>query len=98
MALTKTVSKTSVTQRMPKLFSVAVTLTITDDDGPGFMKPFSRDYKTGTKIPRAIADFKASLKAEMQAAIDKYKAERAIFQHAQFDTLVAELQSELEVG
>ncbi len=94
MALTKTVSKTSVRKAgMDKMWALTLTLVITDDDGPGFTKTFSQNYKQGNAIP----DFQEKFNVDMQKAIDDYKAEQALFKHAHLDTLVTDIQSGLEV-
>ena len=93
MALTTTVTKTSVVRRMPKLWTVTLTLVVTDDNGPGFTRTFSQGYKAGKSIP----DLGLKFKAEMQAAIDQYKAERSVFDHANLNTLVIAVESGLEV-
>ncbi len=94
MALTKVVSKTGVTERMPKMWAVTLTLTVTDDGGgPGFVRTFSQFYKLGKSIP----DLGAAFQDDMQEAIDKYKAERVVFDHEHLDTLVAAVETGLEV-
>ena len=93
MALTPTVTKTSVALRMPKLWTVSLTLTVTDDDGPGFSRSFSQPYRLGKPLP----DLATAYQADMQAAIDKYKAERAYYDHAQLDAVVVAVQTGLEV-
>ena len=93
MALTKSVSKTSVTERMPKMWVVSLTLIVTDDNGPGFMRSFSQNYKKGKPLP----DLAAAFQAEMQAAIGKYKEEQVYYNHEQLDAVVAAVELGLEV-
>ena len=46
MALTKSVSKSSVRLVWPKMWSISITLRITDDGpGDGFTRTFSKNYK-----------------------------------------------------
>ena len=93
MALTTTVAKSSVRLVMPKMWAVSLTLTVTDDDGPGLTQAFSENYKLGNSIPELESRFDV----RMQAAIDQYKTELQYYNHAQLDTLVTDVQAGLEV-
>ncbi len=97
MALTPTVTKTAVTQRSISSWNVSVTLTVTDDDGPGFSQQYSTVYKQGTKVPRNIDDIRVEWLADMQARIDQYKTERSLFAHAKFDGMIAAINAGLVV-
>lgn len=92
MALTTTVTKTSVVCRMPKMWAVTLTLVVTDDNGPGFTRSFSQNYKAGKSIP----DLRLKFKAEMEAAIDQYKTERTYFDSSQLDSVVDAVSAVLE--
>ena len=93
MVLTVTVTKQSVTQRMPKMWAVTLTLVLDDNAGPGFTRSFSQNYKLG----KSLSDLAAAFGKDMQAAIEQYKAERTYFDHAQLDGVVTAVQSGLEV-
>ena len=93
MALTKTVSKTSVhLGGMPKLWIVTLTLTVTDDDGPGFTTDISQKYKLGNDI----AALQAAFEADIADAVTKYEDERRYFTHNKMNTLIADINAGLE--
>jgi len=92
MALTPVVVKTSVTEVMSKMWSVSMTLTITDDSGPGFSRQFSQNYKEGNDL----VDLYFAFLADMRDAIDKYETEQALYNSVQFDNLVTALQNAMQ--
>ncbi len=94
MALTKQVALAGVSEAgMAKMWRVSLTLTVTDDAGPGFARTFAQNYKQGRSIP----DLFQAFRAEMQAAINKYKGERAVATHALMASLVSAVDDGLEV-
>ncbi len=93
MALTKQLEKTTVREQFSKLFIITLKLTITDDEGPGFTRTFSQNYKQGHNIP----DIEDKYVEEIQAEIDKYKREQFILKHPQLDTTVTNVESRLVV-
>ena len=93
MALTKTVAKTSVALGgMPKLWIVTLTLTVADDDGPGFTTGLSQKFKLGNDI----AALQSAFEEDIAAAVKKYEDERTYFTHNKMDTLVADINTGLE--
>ena len=89
--LTKTVTKKSVALTQPKLYAISFTLMIADDAGPGFTKDFVAEYHTGDNV----ADKVAKVTEEMQAAINIYKAEQAIFKAVAMDNAVTAIDGGL---
>lgn len=91
MALTVSVTKTAVRLRMPKMWSITLTLTLQEDAVDVFSQSFSENYKLG----HSIADLANTFKDKMQAAIDQYKAEQVVWNHTDLDAVVAALNSNL---
>lgn len=94
MALTATVTKASVTERMPKLWSVSLTLTLKEDAVTVLERTFSENYKLGQEL----APLGARFAKQMQAVIDTYVGEQVIYNHADLDAVVAGVQAALEVS
>lgn len=95
MALTSvTVTKKSVSKSMDGQWSITWTLE-GFDGAESILGPldFSEDYKTGDNITRIEAGFVE----QMQNAINKYKKEQFLFNHAQMDTSLGVVQAALEV-
>lgn len=85
MALSKTVTKKTVSLIMPKLYCITFNLTVADDTGgPGINRDFSVEFHTGDNV----ANKTANIIEQMQLAIDTYKAERQIFNAAALNTAV----------
>ena len=93
MALTPVVTKAGVRRIDVGMSSVSVTLTLTDDAGPGLVTTHSQIFKAGMNI----ADLAVEFVRRMQADIDAYKGERAIFNSAVFSTAVTAMQNGLVV-
>ena len=94
MALTSvTVTKQSVNQSMIGQFSATWKLKGFDAEVELFSQAFSEDYKTGDLPSRVEAGFAE----QMQAYINKYKAEQIIINHALMDAAVINVQEILEV-
>lgn len=84
MALSKTVTKISVTNPQSKLYIITLQLTITDTAGLGFTKQYSKEYRTGENVSTKTQAFINA----MQDDIDSYKNSQAIYNNASLDTAV----------
>lgn len=94
MALTVTVTKGDVQQVYAGMSRVSLTMTLEDDGpGPGLTRTYSETYKAG----KAIADLVVLWRQQMQTDIDKYKAERAIYDNPLFATAAQAVATGLEV-
>ena len=95
MALTsKTVTKIAVNQNMKGQYSVKWELKGFDElEVELFSQTFNEDYKTGDPPSRVEDGFIE----QMQDYIDAYKSEQVIFNHAQMDNAVTNVQTALEV-
>jgi len=93
MALTATVEKHSVSLRMPKCWNITFQLTLREDADVVLRRSFSVVYKLGQNV----TDVATGVLTRMQATIDQYAAEDALFNNATLDQVVTALNSELEV-
>ena len=93
MAIIATVTKQSVSLCMPKLWYIKLNLTLIDGGIEVLSKDYSVKYKTGGSIPSKKAEFIV----RMQADIDKYKSEQAIYKSAALNTAVTGIGNALEV-
>ena len=94
MALTAVITKGTVTRAgMDKLWNVSMTLTLTDDDGPGLTTTVSQQYRAGGDL----AELPPGYIAEFQTAIDQYKTDRVLFNHAKFAAAVVAVQAGVKV-
>lgn len=93
MALTVIVTKVSVLEQMEKLWYITLNLQILDDAVEVHNENFPIRYRTSEDI----ADKETKVQAMMQEAIDDYKAEQVIFDHAKMDTMVTNLNNNLVV-
>ena len=94
MAVTATVTKASVSERMPKLWSVSLTLTLKEASVTVLERTFSEDYKLG----QALAPLGARFIEQMQKVIDAYKGEQTVLNHEDLDAVVVGVQAGLEVS
>ena len=92
MVLTSTVTKKSVMEVQSKLWNVALNLTLTDNGEEVLNKDYALHYRPGD----SIAAKQASWVAMMQADIDAYKSEQAIYNAAALNTVVSNVGSALE--
>lgn len=93
MILTATVIKKSVTKNADELWDISMNMTLTDETVEVVNKDYSIRYRTGDDIGAKTNQ----LIEQMQADIDKHKAEQAIFVNAQLDTAVSTVQAGLVV-
>ena len=93
MTLLVTVTKKSVSKMMDKLWNISMNMTLTDETVEIINKDYSIRYRTGDDIGGKMNQ----LIEQMQADIDKYKAEQAFFTNAQLDTAVSTVQAGLVV-
>lgn len=93
MALVATVSKAQVIEKQKNLWGVVVNMTLADDSVVVINKDYSIEYIPGD----SIATKQAAYIAMMQADIDRYKSEQAIFSAAALDTVVTEIGAALVV-
>lgn len=93
MALTVLVTKKAVSTVMPKLWTIILTMTLSEEGTEVLQSDYSIQYRTGDNIITK----EEALRAQMQTGIDNYISEQTIFNHAQLDTVVANIQAGLEI-
>ncbi len=93
MALTIQISKASAPESIPGLWNPTINLKIFDNGVEVLNKDFSVKYRKGEDINIKQQKFLVL----MQSAIDKYKGEQQIFNHAKMDDLVTFLESNLVI-
>ena len=93
MTLTATVIKKSVTKNADELWNISMNMILTDESIEIINKDYFIRYISGDDIVEKTNQ----LKTQMQADIDKHKAEQAIFVNAQLDTAVTTVQAGLVV-
>lgn len=91
MALTITVTKGVVVQTQLSAFSITMNLICMDGAIEAINQDFSILYKQGMTMVKA----KAKMIEPMQAAIDAYKAAKAVSNSAALGTVVSEIQAAL---
>lgn len=89
--MTITVAKKSVSFIQENLWNISVNVKLNDGSTDVFDRDFSFQYTKGDAVNKKYAE----LLANIQAAIDIYKAEQALYNNAQFATIVTNLQSAL---
>jgi hypothetical protein len=93
MALTYAVTKTSVTKTLEQQWAINLTLTVLNDGVEAFSKQFTIDYKPGVNVTAVMQ----GIKADMQKAIDDYKAEQTLYNNALLNQAVTWLNENLTV-
>jgi len=88
---TISVTKVSVSEVQPKLFSITLNLKVVDGETTLIDQNFSEKYRTGD------APSKTTLKLgrAMQAAIDEYQSEQELYNKAALDTAISTLEGAL---
>jgi len=90
MVLTLNIVKKSIALVQKDLYSITLTLTITD--GAVISNyDFTQEYRTGQSVPTITAVFIA----KMQDKINNYKSEQTIFNATQLDTAVTNIKNGL---
>lgn len=92
MALTANVTKTAVSLRMPKMWAITLTLVLQETGVDVLTQSFTENYKLGHSISALAGRFLV----KMQAAIDRYKSEQVVLDHADLDAVVVGLNGNLE--
>lgn len=95
MALILTVTKVSVKKKMDQLFSITLNLKVHDDVlvQDVINQDFTKDSPKSA-APSAVEDY---FKKVMQEAIDAYKSEQNIHNHALLDAAVTNIKNGLVV-
>ena len=91
MALSITVSKKSVILAQEKLYQITLNMIATDNSVEVINQDFIQLYRPGDNINSKVVKFQT----EMQAAIDKYKAEQNIYNNSTLTSVVTWLNSNL---
>lgn len=90
MAYTVEISKESVTKLNQDDYQITIHCVVKDGSANVVLE---RDYSERYHSVMSISSVKAKLQAQMQTDWDKFVAEQQIFNHSQFDNVLAELQS-----
>lgn len=85
------VTKKSVNLIQKDLYNVVLNLSLMEGIVELLNKDFSERYRTGQAISTVTTKFTVA----MQTEINKYKAEQVIFNNAQLDTAVTNIQNGL---
>ena len=91
MALTITVTKKSVILVIPKQWNITLNMTCKETDLEVINRDFQQSYKDGDDLTSLAVKFKA----DMQFAIDTYKAEQVIYSHVKMGQMVDYLNANL---
>jgi len=91
MALIITVTKKSVLLSQERLYSITLNLKCTNGGIEVINQDVSCEYRTGD----APQDLAVQFQKKMQYIIDKYKEEQVIYNHAQLNTMVTWLGTNL---
>ena len=95
MARTVTVTKKGVIQTGPQRYNIVLNMKYLEDGTLAVL--LDVDYPQEYLYGEAPSKYVASWKASMQADIDKYKAQEAIFSNALLNTAVTNIQNGLVV-
>ncbi len=93
MALTIQITKVSASESMSGLWNPTINLKIFNNEVAVLNQDFSVKYRKGEDINIKQQKFLGLV----QAAIDKYKGEQQIFNHAKMDDLVTFLNNNLVI-
>jgi hypothetical protein len=95
MARTVTVTKKEVSQTGPLRYQITLTLKYLEDGTAAVL--FEKDYPQEYLYGEAPSKYVTQWKASMQADIDKFKAQEALFNQALLNTAVTNIQNGLVV-
>lgn len=90
MAYTASVTKGSISQVGIGIYSATVNVTVSDEAGIVFEASVSAQYNANEPD---LNGMKARLMEQLRQKWDKFAAERALFVHAAFDSMVAQIQT-----
>ena len=91
--MTAIVTKKSVKYVQDKMHNITFNLVVSDGAVEVINKDFSCQYQPGETPAQKVA----SITKEMQIEIDRYKAEQVIFNAAELDTAVTNIQGGINV-
>jgi hypothetical protein len=91
MALTKTVTKKSVSGNQESINIITFNLSLKEDTIEVINKDFSVEWRKGENIADKVKD----VTAQMQSEINSYKAQKVIFDSAALNNAVNSIQGEL---
>jgi hypothetical protein len=92
MALIIVITKKSVSLSQERLYSITLNLKCTNAGIDVINEDVSCEYRTGD----APQDLAVRFQKKMQDIIDKHKAEQVIYNHAQLNTMVTWLGSNIQ--
>lgn len=93
MALTKTVTKKSVTNPQSKLYIITFNLKVSDGVNNVIDQDFNCEFRTGENAANKVDE----MKEKMQEVINNYKASQVIFNSASLDNAVNSISGGLTV-
>lgn len=93
MALVAAVTKKEVTRDIVNVYNITMNMVLTDDSVEVIDRDYSIRYRSGDEVGGKISQ----LITQMQADIDRYKAEQTIFNAAALDTAVTTIQNGIVV-
>lgn len=93
MALAKAVMKKSASKNASGIYSISVNLVLTDDSVEVINQDFSQNHNPVNDI--AVA--RNELVIKIQAVIDKYKADKIIYESSAFTNAVAYINENITV-
>lgn len=93
MAIIATVAKARVKFCLPNLWNITLNMRLIDDGVEVINRDYSAEYIPGDNIPSKIDRFTSA----MQADINQYKGEQAIYTAPALDAAVTDIENALAV-